>query len=74
MITGTGCRNAVSASHRLPPIADALPYAAVTSFLVRCIMQDPTIASPISDIYAVSLRSADPILRHPAGPRTIESP
>ena len=28
MITGTWCRNAASALHRLPPIADALPYAA----------------------------------------------
>ena len=59
MITGTGCRNCPSALHRPSPIADALPYAAITSFLVRCIMQDPTIASPTSDIYAVSLRSAD---------------
>ena len=74
MITGTGCRNAVSASHRLPPIADALPYAAVTSFLVRCIMQDPSLASPTSGIHAVSLCSAGANcdIRHDL--RTIESP
>jgi hypothetical protein len=73
MITGTWCHNAASALYRLPPIADALPYAVVTSFLVRCIMQDPSLASPTSGIHAVSLRSAGPIAAS-AGLRTIESP
>ena len=54
MITGTGCHNAASALHRLPPIADALPYAAVMSFLVRCVIQARGLTASPSTIGAVS--------------------
>ena len=65
MITGIGCRNAASALHRLPPIADALPYAARTSFLVRCVIQDtrPRVTVTSAHRRGVTLRSAGPICR-----------
>ena len=54
MITGIRCHHCPSALHRPPPIADALPYAAVTSFLVRCVIQARGLTASPSTIGAVS--------------------
>jgi len=74
MTTGTGCRNAPSALHRLPPIADALPYAAVTPFLVRFIMQDPGFASLTSGIHAVSPSGLPTQMPRPTRKPALKSP
>ena len=76
MITGIDALQRPSALRRLPPIADALPYAAITSLLLRCVIPESGLApSPTSTSVRCHppdspARSPRPVHREPSNPHS----
>jgi hypothetical protein len=74
MITGTCCHNAASALHRLPPIADALPYAATACLLRLRVIAESGLPSSPSRIGAMSSADSSAGCRHRTPLRPVKSP